>query len=857
MKKRSTIISLIGMFIIFTAIPATIFLTQQNQEIREKAEETGDVTVCYNDVTCQYNYGAGQNPQALQQAINGVTNGGTVIIERGDYYIGSGMETLGKVQDKSISIRGYSSEKTRLIGLINGSPASNAYGLILNGSNIIIYSLTITDFDRGGIKAQGAGIDIYQVKILNSGREGEGGIYFKDTISSVIRNTIISSGGMGIALEQTNLTNIDITNSIIINNSGCGIFAYIGFPNANIINNVISGNGINSPFCKDGILISEPFAGQIKNNIIVNNTGYGINRLDHDTGISSFINYNDVNGNSLGSYNNLGNAGGGTGNISEPPLFVDPPSINYELQVSSLAIDAGDPSLSELGDPVTGNALPPAKGSVRSDMGAFGGPGAYSWKETPPPLGNKLYVCNWDQYPEDCEYIEESDFHWSAATNPQAIQKAIDSVEEGGEIVVKRGVYEMQPDPDISAIGFMNGKDLKIRGEGSGITVLKNARNGFVTYNEALLEVSNMTISNMTDSGIRITGDSYGSIIGCVLDDNGSEENYGGAAGWNIMLSEATSVTIKNNIIKRSFWEGIIVNNSENINIINNTFVENYGNFRPGGISIYGNSSANIINNIIVNNQDKGIYMDESVTGTVINKYNNVWHNYVYGIEQNWIGIDPGIGSISYDPLFTDDVYHIDAQSPSVDSGDPEICDFDGSKSDMGVYGGGGVCGSSSVNLQVKIRLEKKNDHTNYGLRVKLVQIGGATVKNVQDFNTDASGISNVINIGVIPNGQYEVYVKPNQYISKMKTVTISEVNTIIDFSDFSFRAGDLSHSSYDFLNSLDFSQFIMYFRMDNDVAEKKLGDLNQDGAVNSVDYSIMIKTYREESKGYLVLDPI
>ena len=60
-----------------------------------------------------------------------------------------------------------------------------------------------------------------------------------------------------------------------------------------------------------------------------------------------------------------------------------------------------------------------------------------------------------------------------------------------------------------------------------------------------------------------------------------------------------------------------------------------------------------------------------------------------------------------------------------------------------------------------------------------------------------------------------------------------------ISFSD-SFLCGDLNETSYDFLNSLDFSSFIKGFR-----EKDKSVDCNGDGVLNSVDYSIMIMTYR------------
>ncbi len=46
-------------------------------------------------------------------------------------------------------------------------------------------------------------------------------------------------------------------------------------------------------------------------------------------------------------------------------------------------------------------------------------------------------------------------------------------------------------------------------------------------------------------------------------------------------------------------------------------------------------------------------------------------------------------GNISVDPMFTgDDDHHLKPDSPCIDTGDSLITDNNGSRSDMGLYGG-------------------------------------------------------------------------------------------------------------------------------------------------------------------------
>ena len=65
--------------------------------------------------------------------------------------------------------------------------------------------------------------------------------------------------------------------------------------------------------------------------------------------------------------------------ISGDPGFVDPVGRDFQLGEKSPCIDAGDP------DPTfNDHSLPPGMGSVRNDMGAYGGPGNSGWNKVPP-----------------------------------------------------------------------------------------------------------------------------------------------------------------------------------------------------------------------------------------------------------------------------------------------------------------------------------------------------------------------------------------------------------------------------------------------------------------------------------------
>ena len=70
--------------------------------------------------------------------------------------------------------------------------------------------------------------------------------------------------------------------------------------------------------------------------------------------------------------------------------------------------------------------------------------------------------------------------------------------------------------------------------------------------------------------------------------------------------------------------------------------------------------------------------------------YNDVWAHaggHFSGMDDP-TGVD---GNLSVDPLFQDpdaDNYDLLAVSQCVDAGDPDLLDADGTRSDMGAYGG-------------------------------------------------------------------------------------------------------------------------------------------------------------------------
>ncbi|MDX9976546.1 MAG: PKD domain-containing protein, partial [Candidatus Cloacimonadales bacterium] len=200
-----------------------------------------------------------------------------------------------------------------------------------------------------------------------------------------------TAGGVDIA----GISNVEISNSFFANNKSSNNSGAIGIAGANVIlkNNIIANNsGQNA----GAVIVRNSGTVDLINNTIANNTanvstGAQIINIGSTANIMNCIFYGDtdvltLNGFSSFSYSRMVEPSTETGNIDDDPMFVNPSaSAGFEiatqysdwmLQENSPCIDAGNPNeqYNDTENPASpGNALYPALGTIRNDMGAFGG----------------------------------------------------------------------------------------------------------------------------------------------------------------------------------------------------------------------------------------------------------------------------------------------------------------------------------------------------------------------------------------------------------------------------------------------------------------------------------------------------
>jgi hypothetical protein len=148
-----------------------------------------------------------------------------------------------------------------------------------------------------------------------------------------------------------------------------------------------------------------------------------------------------------------------------------------------------------------------------------------------------------------------------------------------------------------------------------------------------------------------------------------------------------------NNLISGYESIGISVQSLYQDSIINNVLTgqkESYS-FSDGAISSLKPSVTTLRNNILFNNR---VGIASAVGGPLFIDYQNFFKN-----TQNTKGL-VSVGDsnlVNKDPMFVNDTvvsltsnwdYHLQAYSPAIDKGDPSILDPDGSRSDIGMYGG-------------------------------------------------------------------------------------------------------------------------------------------------------------------------
>ncbi len=213
-------------------------------------------------------------------------------------------------------------------------------------------------------------------------------------------------------------------------------------------------------------------------------------------------------------------------------------------------------------------------------------------------------------------------------------------------------------------------------------TISNNGWDGIALYRGAVAFIADNEISIGRGAGIGITWDASAVVL------RNRISGY-----WKGIGTFGTSwAIVKNNAVFDNLGWGLVATGESFMEAANNVIVRN-GNC---GFALWSDEATGLLtNNIIAENgwreewvcAQVGIWMNGDPSNFLF-EHNDVWGN-VAGDYRDMDDLTGASGNVSFDPLFADSLdFRLRPASPAIDAGDPSTVDRDGSRSDLGIYGG-------------------------------------------------------------------------------------------------------------------------------------------------------------------------
>ena len=355
----------------------------------------------------------------------------------------------------------------------------------------------------------------------------------------------------------------------------------------------------------------------------------------------------------------------------------------------------------------------------------------YHLYETPGTYDVKLRIFDGTEYAEvvqeDCitvvapgtPFSGELSGIWTAANNPYIVDADVNIAPENSIFIAPGTEIHMNNDSKFTVMGQLTATGSWAADIDPIVFTSDGNWSGFVFKNTDLVStVQNCEITKAQDSAISIETDAMVDIIG-----NKIYGNYSAADGAAISIAGSDNVNILQNFISNNESQTLTggISCISSIPVIkNNIIVNNSGNY--AAFSLKNGSDVTLENNTIANNESAGGYhifvfnSQISIMNSIIQEAGDIFFA-PFGdptIEYTCItGGFAGTGNIDADPMFTnptagagiaynglDAAWTLADGSPCIDAGNPDPIynDLDGSRNDMGAFGGQGFINLTDAN---------------------------------------------------------------------------------------------------------------------------------------------------------------
>lgn len=186
-----------------------------------------------------------------------------------------------------------------------------------------------------------------------------------------------------------------------------------------------------------------------------------------------------------------------------------------------------------------------------------------------------------------------------------------------------------------------------LKGTGAGIMLVGGSDNNVLFRNEVEEYSFGIIVNGSTNVLIDDCWIELNTNDGVVVESSARIEMAGtrliGNGAYGILVQSGGIADIHNNVAYMNMNNGIgLVSAGPGCKIVNNTCVSNLA-----GIVLSGSGGTAIRNNITAFNATDGLFLDGISTNGSILEF-----NCSYGNAANWVGVAPGLGSFSADPLF-------------------------------------------------------------------------------------------------------------------------------------------------------------------------------------------------------------